>query len=1410
MEDNRNVNFKKNKPKYNELNHIISNYFKSELDKDQKIENLLGDISKIKKRFKMTDDSISSKTHKNINSPSFGCDRPKSVDDIISNNSNTSQKKNNNNNYKKITYYKKPRHYIHNRSVDNVKCKKNIKENNRYINNNYDNNNYSNNNNNTPSNYNTYNSKLISPIYSTKNDQFQTKKKISTNTLFSKIDSNEYNIKENTQNLEKENFVDNIFTKIPTNISRIKKNNNDSIEQSSEFSLLNNNNSYNENNNNYCPINYQNKKNIYNNNNNNNINYNNTFYNENIKNLSINIPQNTNGNYNYTYIDNDKENSIKDSTRNKNNNNKEDISKRIYYKTPIIRNKIKNNKKYYRKISDDFYNDKNKKNIVNDLLSTGNKKKEDYYSNDTTNTNTNTINNNYYTNTNTNTLSNNKKLTNNNNNDKFQKIISPKTNKYKDYLTVFNLQKQIEYIDNINYNNYSTIKISNNNTKVDNKIFKYKKLSSYILKNKNNEEKKKGNNNNNRKYNTKSYDNCLFKQKIKKVKRKKRPKRRNKTFDDNTLLDKPSATPIKKEDDKGGKVDLYNDKIYNTSNTAKLTKNKITCSEDFNHEININIKNIKINLKKIILIQNWWRSMLQKKIIKFNQKFNEYKIKQKNKLINSNKDDKIKIFTKKRYLDKNKYKSVEITYNFGKDMSDSDINDFDENIPRKNISKKCYVSKARYRNQNTKIIYLQKNIKNHLRKNKNKYIFHDIIKQICYIDKLRLKNINNNKKSFDLTKLNESFVNDIYLGKNENKYKMDNFIYHRQSSKILLDNNINNTEMINSTPLINRCYISKIYGIKKKEKKNNDLKIINEANDEYIKIPIKKPPYEINNIISKEIIPVKNKKPLTIQKIENQILNKVNNNNIINIKLPKIIICHISKINCLKYKKELIKYPFIEKNEYITKLIKDKSNIKSIIFLQKYISKYLNRKKNNRKIFGYNLNKPISFNCYISKINKSNLSNDIKKIQKIQKKFREHQNNIYNSNLINTKNCNSRNYMENNYNNKNSILELKKSCSSNDTTSQRSKISHENKLSNLDGQNTTRSVLKKANNILDLTQMIIQKISKNINQYVFYKIKNEKIDKNIFFSTIKRLINIYSNLLKNKFSNNDIIKFIKDNLSKNIYDLNKYNYLSFIPKKEEYNLISTQLFLYNDKELVNFICTCLKIEHELLINNNINNLIQYRLIKEPLKDHNIFTIMRYMDMLYDNISNKNICLSCFCKAREKCGINCKCHNSSNLSHKYKNIKFVPQPKIKTHSSSLSYSFDEINNKKTNNDDIEIVSNVLLYDRIFKRNIYYTISKVEKLNNSFEESESEIDIFQKMNKGTQSLMKREKINKIFDEYNQEKLNKYNNIFNESENQKGHKIRHISKLSSSSDIVNIPNCEEEDNMLNKIKKYLEENK
>ena len=211
-----------------------------------------------------------------------------------------------------------------------------------------------------------------------------------------------------------------------------------------------------------------------------------------------------------------------------------------------------------------------------------------------------------------------------------------------------------------------------------------------------------------------------------------------------------------------------------------------------------------------------------------------------------------------------------------------------------------------------------------------------------------------------------------------------------------------------------------------------------------------------------------------------------------------------------------------------------------------------------------------------------------------------------------------------------------------------------------------------------------------------------------------------------------------------------------------------------------------------------------------------------MDLLYENIINKSICHNCFCKNKENCGVGCGCHHSTNLNNIIKKFnKYLPNKcRNKTHTTSLSYSFEDINyymcdSKNNKNDAIEIINNFFLYDILFKRNVYYNINKINKLNNSMDDSESsEIDVFQNMNKGSQSLIKRKMINKIFDEYTKEKANKKNNnIYNafDKNNFEGEKIRHVSKLnSSSSDIINIPNCEEEDIMLNKIKNYFEEKK
>ena len=1359
MENKRYFEYKLHKPKYNEGNYLISNYLQSELDNEEKYDSLEDNNSKIKYYYKnpIIKNNRNNNFYKcdNINSPSFGCRKPKSVDDINykNNNSkkinNTSINSNNSNKIKKIKCYKRPRHYLYNKSVDNIKSKINY----RNIDVGYKVNNY---NNNYQNNYNKCNSKVLNQNnMKNENDELYGNRFFTRNTIFSKINPNDELINVESSFLGRNNSIDNIFTKIPTNISRIKNNNNDSIGQSSEYSLLNNNtNNINSINNikNYYSINSENKKYI----NNNYLYYNNTFYND--KNGENNM-----------------------------------INKRIYFKTPVKRNKFLNNR-YTRKISEDYCTTYNKKNNVKDLLNKERIRKEYYFSNDTSSTNLGT-----------------KRYSN-----KFNKILTPKINQYKDYLIVYNDKNNF---NNKSYNNSNNINMNINNETHDNnlgindknrKIFKHKKLSSYILKNKKEKQSNVKDIKDNRKNSAKSYDNSIFKKKIKLVK-KKRPKgRRNKTYDEN-ILDKASATPIKKEDDKGGKIDLK-DKRFNTLNNSnrkkKLTKKDIIDIENFNHQMNINIKNIKLNLNKIILIQKWWKNILQDKIIKVNNKFNEYKL---NKITSKKPKNKINMNSKKTYLNNNKkYYTIQVNNNYNQENESI--------IKRKNIPKIFYITKKYTKNIYQKIILLQRYIRNKLLNNKNNKI-----------------------KFYSNEKLGRYRVNNIYFGKNENKYILGNFVYHIQKSNEIKNNkDKNNNEIIYSLPLNKNCFITKINikYIKKKKIINNDFKIVNETSDVYINnIKKKKKIYEIDNIFNNEILPIyHNNTSYKIKKIEKQAEIKINGENII--KIPKIRNCNISKIICYKNKNIIINHPLNKKHEYISKTNKTNIQLNSLISLQKYITNYLKNKANKNKMHDLDyLTKPTLSNNYISKIIKTNINNDIEKIKNIQKKFREYQQNTININtsnllindIIQNKNYNfTRNYTINDCNKNGNDL---KSFSSNDNTSQRSKRDQKNYSMHEEKENIIDIINKQKLN--EFIQLLIQKISKNINQYIFYKIKNRKNnggnDENVFFSIIKRIIKIYNNISKSKNNEfNEFNELIKNNLEKNINNLNKNNFISYIPEQEENNLKNIQLFLYNDKLLSKFIVHCLKIENKH-INNNINNLIEYRLIKEPLKNQNIFTIIKYMDNLYENILNKNICLNCFCKQREKCGIGCSCHHSTNL----KNIttkfnKYLPiNRKNKTHTSSLSYSFDEINynynlnnaNKNNKNDDFEIISNFLLYDKIFKRNIYYSINKVNKLNNSMDDSESsEIDIFQKMNEGSQSLKKKEMINKIFDEYNKERMNKNknnssNNIINifDENNFEGKKIRHVSKLSSSSsDIINLPNCEEEDNTLNKIKNYFEEKK
>jgi len=44
MENERSLNYKRNNAKYNELNNLISSYFKSELENEENFDKAIGDI----------------------------------------------------------------------------------------------------------------------------------------------------------------------------------------------------------------------------------------------------------------------------------------------------------------------------------------------------------------------------------------------------------------------------------------------------------------------------------------------------------------------------------------------------------------------------------------------------------------------------------------------------------------------------------------------------------------------------------------------------------------------------------------------------------------------------------------------------------------------------------------------------------------------------------------------------------------------------------------------------------------------------------------------------------------------------------------------------------------------------------------------------------------------------------------------------------------------------------------------------------------------------------------------------------------------------------------------------------------------------------------------------------------------
>ena len=171
-------------------------------------------------------------------------------------------------------------------------------------------------------------------------------------------------------------------------------------------------------------------------------------------------------------------------------------------------------------------------------------------------------------------------------------------------------------------------------------------------------------------------------------------------------------------------------------------------------------------------------------------------------------------------------------------------------------------------------------------------------------------------------------------------------------------------------------------------------------------------------------------------------------------------------------------------------------------------------------------------------------------------------------------------------------------------------------------------------NLFNFIKILSQRINKSINQYVFYIIYNNKKENNnindtnnkiFFFEAIERHLKVNLNMDENNI--NEIAILLRTNIPK--YFMEKYNrnYLPFINSFQEKNLLNTQLFLYNNEKLINYILFFLSKEKGEKFDEEKNirfrNYIKKDLNLRKLKNRNIFGIMRYINILKKYFEKEN-------------------------------------------------------------------------------------------------------------------------------------------------------------------------------------------
>ena len=657
---------------------------------------------------------------------------------------------------------------------------------------------------------------------------------------------------------------------------------------------------------------------------------------------------------------------------------------------------------------------------------------------------------------------------------------------------------------NIDITNYKVIpnflpssSNTNNSNDMDDIPEKNKKIYSLrnnkFMENKKNEKYYKNTEPNN----SKSYDCVIFKKKIG-MKKKKRKGKRNKTsdiFNDKQKDDK--GTLIKKENIRGGIVDLYPNRFK--KNNLK-EKEKILKSDYENDKI---IENKKI-IVAVLIIQKWWKRInyrFIKKIVIIQKVFRGHLYRNKNKKILKviNRIDKVIKISKSTITNKNNQDNKKFYTN---------------KIYKKNKSKNIFISKDYYNISQKEIILIQSKLRDFLKLKNNKnselnnYINY-IPKDICNISKIY---INNNNISEENN--NDINLNNMEIRKNKNNLKTIHSIpkkKHRYTQSKLFKSDINKL-LLNGSQ---NKYETKNYTFLKICNFKNILK---EEDDENMKRP-----YTCE--IMRKIKYTPDKRHLTPD-IKRKNIRQDPNLRVIKVNDDQYLINNSNK-NALKgYNR---KNNFDKDNNNNNKNYK-KNNINSSVNSNRNnnysdrnreikFDKYNKNRINNQKINNYNfkrdnnLNNDNEINNNTNNPNndknKENLGNNIK--NKNNKKYIINYNDYYNEIIEKTNNYyNQINKYNKTKNNSPKIEKIKEN--ENQQSKNNENIKNNDKYSNDNN--------KKGNNLIK---------GNNYNNTSFFESKNNKNSNNKLNKNMNNIIN-YNNLDNYKVYNSKYSKKPQNNI----------------------------------------------------------------------------------------------------------------------------------------------------------------------------------------------------------------------------------------------------------------------------------------